>query len=98
MKESTKDRVEGKSREVEGAVKETAGAVVRDRDLEAKGKGWKSSRSGRPARKGDREVSNIRTSGMGTQPTVGGFLLWQLNRVFSRSPRLQRPIRSRSGC
>jgi len=38
MKASTKNRAEGKLREVEGALKEAVGAAARDRDLELEGK------------------------------------------------------------
>jgi uncharacterized protein YjbJ (UPF0337 family) len=38
MKASTKNRAEGKLREVEGALKEAVCAAARDRDLELEGK------------------------------------------------------------
>jgi uncharacterized protein YjbJ (UPF0337 family) len=38
MKPSTKDRVKGKLREVEGALKEAVGAAAKDRDLQIRGK------------------------------------------------------------
>ncbi len=38
MKASTKDRAEGKLREVEDALKEAIGAAARDRDREHEGK------------------------------------------------------------
>lgn len=37
MKPSTKDRVEGKAHEVKGSIKETAGRIVNDPDLEDEG-------------------------------------------------------------
>jgi uncharacterized protein YjbJ (UPF0337 family) len=41
MKDSTKDKVEGKAHEVKGAVKEKIGHATNDPDLEAEGKGEK---------------------------------------------------------
>jgi uncharacterized protein YjbJ (UPF0337 family) len=41
MKDSTKDKVEGKAHEVKGAVKETVGRATNDPDLEAEGTGEK---------------------------------------------------------
>lgn len=38
MKPSTNDRVKGKSREVEGALKEAVGEAAKNRDLEIRGK------------------------------------------------------------
>jgi uncharacterized protein YjbJ (UPF0337 family) len=38
MKASTKDRAQGKVRKVKGAIKETVGAAVGNRDLEFEGK------------------------------------------------------------
>jgi uncharacterized protein YjbJ (UPF0337 family) len=38
IKSSTRNRAEGKLREVEGALKEAVGAAARDRDLEVEGK------------------------------------------------------------
>ena len=38
MKPSTNDRVKGKLREVEGALKEAVGAAAKDRDLQIRGK------------------------------------------------------------
>jgi len=38
MKPSTRDNVEGKMHQVKGAVKEAAGKIVNDPDLEAEGK------------------------------------------------------------
>ena len=37
MKPSTQDRVEGKAHEIKGSVKETAGRITNDPDLEDKG-------------------------------------------------------------
>ena len=41
MKESTKDELQGKAHEVKGAVKEAAGKVTNNPDLEAEGQGEK---------------------------------------------------------
>jgi len=38
MKSSTKDNAEGKMHQVKGAIKEIAGKIVGNRDLEAEGK------------------------------------------------------------
>jgi uncharacterized protein YjbJ (UPF0337 family) len=38
MKASTKDKAEGKLREVEGALKDAVGAAARDRELQVEGK------------------------------------------------------------
>ena len=38
MKQSTKDQIEGKFHEVKGKVKEKAGQVINNPDLEAEGK------------------------------------------------------------
>ena len=38
MKSSTKDNVEGKMHQAKGKIKETAGKVIGNRDLEAEGK------------------------------------------------------------
>ena len=38
MNSSTKDKIEGKFHEVKGTVKEKAGQVINDPDLEAEGK------------------------------------------------------------
>lgn len=38
MKTSTKDRVQGQVKEAKGAIRQTVGAAVGDRDLELKGK------------------------------------------------------------
>jgi uncharacterized protein YjbJ (UPF0337 family) len=45
MKASTRNRAEGKLREVEGALKEAIGAAARDRDVEVEGK--RKKRAGR---------------------------------------------------
>lgn len=42
MRPSTKDKAEGKLREVRGALKEAIGAAARDRDLEVEGRFEKS--------------------------------------------------------
>jgi uncharacterized protein YjbJ (UPF0337 family) len=39
MKSSTKDKAEGKMHQVKGKIKEAAGKVVGNEDLEAEGKG-----------------------------------------------------------
>ena len=41
MKESTKDQIQGKAHEVKGAVKQKAGQVTNNPDLEAQGRGEK---------------------------------------------------------
>ena len=41
MKDSTKDKIEGKAHELKGAVKEKLGQVTNDPDLEAEGQGEK---------------------------------------------------------
>ena len=38
MKPSTRDNAEGKMHQVKGAIKEVAGKIVNNRDLEAEGK------------------------------------------------------------
>jgi uncharacterized protein YjbJ (UPF0337 family) len=39
MKDSTKDKIQGTTHELKGAVKETAGRATNDPDLEAEGTG-----------------------------------------------------------
>ena len=41
MKEHTQDHVEGKGREIKGGMKEAAGRIVGDEEMEAEGKGEK---------------------------------------------------------
>ena len=41
MKPSTKDNAEGKMHQVKGAIKEVAGKIVNNHNLEAEGKGEK---------------------------------------------------------
>jgi uncharacterized protein YjbJ (UPF0337 family) len=41
MKSSTRDNAEGKMHQVKGKIKEAAGVLVGNRDLEAEGKGEK---------------------------------------------------------
>jgi uncharacterized protein YjbJ (UPF0337 family) len=43
MKDSTKDKVEGTGHEVKGGIKEKLGHATNDPDLEAEGKGEKTS-------------------------------------------------------
>jgi len=69
MKSSTKDQIKGKFHEVKGKVKEKAGQVINNPDLESEGQS--ENLSGKVQKKSERSKTSLGSEQGGIRPETG---------------------------